>query len=206
MIPLFHRRRRLLLPLFGSLLLCFSSFSNGLPKNRVILDLCPNFLYRLCHPSNYTAAYTSYPEDVVKAVSSKFFLNTFGCGPSFGITPKDHKYLLQVSCGKDWSHYRRTIDRLLCDHAALWAGHDMIQRCTINGSKFWGNDECFDLLKDVWMQEQRSIFCSTLQVDRNKSEYRRARSEMKCLGYYPSSKRQAICEDLNLNAGQIIER
>ena len=190
--------RYLLLPLFGLLLLSLATSSESrkhdrLLKNRQLTNLCPSLLRVLCHRSNYTAAYTSYPEDVVKAISAKFFLNTFGCGPSLAIAPSDHKLLLKMSCGRKWRQNRRIVDHLLCDHVAVWAGADMIQRCTINGTQFWGNDECFDLLKDVWPQEQRNVFCSTLEVDRSNQEYRRARQDMKCLGYYYSTRRTEIC-------------
>ena len=165
-------------------------------NNRRLSRLCPYLTNSLCHRSNYTAAHTMYPEEVVRAVSAKFFLNTFGCGPSYAIEPRDHKLLLKRSCGNGWLRNRREIDSLLCDHAALWAGGEMIQRCTSNDTMFWGNDECFDLVRDVWNQEQREILCSTLEVERSSEEYRRARDEMKCFGYYPSTRRSEICASL----------
>jgi hypothetical protein len=170
--------------------------SVGRSKNRQLLGLCPNLRRSLCSRENYTALHTAVPDDVVKAVAAKYFLNTFGCGPSYAIAPSNQKFLLQRSCGSNWLRKRRAIDMLLCDHVALWAGADMIQRCTINETLYWGNDECFDLLKYVWPQEQRSILCSTFDVDRNNSEYRHARRDMKCLGYYPTTRRQEICTNM----------
>ena len=186
--------RNLLLILFG-LLVLGTGFSAS-SKNRHLLNLCPNLRDSLCRRSNYTGSHTLYSDNVVKAASAKFFLNTFGCGPSFAIAPRNHKMLLRLSCGNDWLRNRRAIDNLLCDHVALWAGADMIQRCTVNETLFWGNDECFDILRDVWNQEQREILCSTLDVDRDDDDYRRARDEMKCFGYYPTTRRHEVCVNL----------
>lgn len=169
--------------------------SGRLPKNRQLLGYCPDLHYALCHGFNYTSIHTTFSEDVVKATSAKFFLDDFGCGPGLLLSPSNYKSLLKMACGKKWLKNSRVIGRLLCDQAAVWAGSKMIQKCTINGSKFWGNDECFDTLEDVWKTEERSIFCSTLDVDRSKDEYKRIRDEMKCLGYYPATKRRPeICE------------